>query len=52
METCQAGARTFGDLDDPESDVARLVARGAKARLEEHGTKPKVLYLSLEEHLG
>jgi len=52
VEACPAGARVFGDLDDPESEVARLAARGAKARLEEHGTKPKVLYLFLDEHLG
>ena len=32
--------------------MARLVARGAKARVERHGTKPKVLYLFLDEHLG
>jgi dimethyl sulfoxide reductase iron-sulfur subunit len=52
VEACPAGARVFGDLDDSESEVARLVAQGAKARLEEHGTKPKVLYLLLDQHLG
>ena len=43
----------FGDLDDPGSDIAKLVrTKGAKGRLEEQGTKPKVLYIGLDEHLG
>jgi molybdopterin-containing oxidoreductase family iron-sulfur binding subunit len=53
VETCPSGARVFGDLDDPDSEVAKLVAsRGAKCRLEDQQTKPKVLYIGLEEHLG
>ena len=47
------GARVFGDLDDPDSEVAKLVAEKCpEARLEEHGTRPKVLYVHLKEHLG
>ncbi|HET7636754.1 MAG TPA: 4Fe-4S dicluster domain-containing protein, partial [Candidatus Limnocylindria bacterium] len=44
--SCPAGARVFGDLDDPDSRVARLIRdRGGEMLLEEKGTQPKVRYL-------
>jgi len=46
VQECIGEARTFGDLDDPDSVVARLVAtRGHKRLLEGKGTDPSVIYL-------
>jgi len=47
VEACPSGARAFGDLDDPDSEVSRLLASRGSFRLrEELGTHPKVFYLS------
>ncbi len=43
-----AGALTFGDLDDPESEVSRLVAEHSTKRIrDDWGTEPKVYYIGL-----
>ena len=50
VETCPANAMTFGDLDDPRSEVVRLSESPRAFRLmEELGTRPKVIYLSKGE---
>lgn len=45
---CPAEARIFGDLDDPNSEVSRLVReKNGKQLLSEKGTKPQIYYLGL-----
>ncbi len=46
VEACPTHARTFGDLDDSNSEVSQLLASRTSFRLrEEMSTKPKVFYL-------
>lgn len=46
VEACPARARIFGDLDDPESEISKVLAeRETTVLLEEAGTMPKVTYL-------
>jgi Fe-S-cluster-containing dehydrogenase component len=47
---CPVGARTFGDLNDPESAVSKLLASNSSYRLREDlGTAPRVYYLTAHE---
>lgn len=46
VRTCPSGARHFGDLGDPDSEVSLLVAaRGGVDLMPEQGTKPVNKYL-------
>lgn len=47
VESCPSRARSFGDLDDPSSDISRLLSFRIWFRLrDELETKPKVYYLT------
>ena len=50
VSVCPTECRVFGDLDDPESEVARIVQREAfMVRKPEKGTGPKIFYLGADE---
>ena len=49
VTTCIGRARVFGDLNDPSSEVARLIAGNNVTVLrKEMGTKPNVYYISAD----
>jgi len=46
QETCPAKLRYFGDLDDPDSEISRVLRQREHFQLKtEKGTKPKLFYL-------
>jgi tetrathionate reductase subunit B len=52
VETCVGGARVFGDINDKNSDVYKLVNNFSTTVLKEaQGTKPQTFYISLDSRL-
>ena len=52
VNTCQGRARIFGDINDTDSEVARLVATEPVTVLrQEMGTRPNVYYIGAD-HTG
>jgi Fe-S-cluster-containing dehydrogenase component len=48
VEACPAGARIFGDLNDPNSAASKAVKQNAKSAFrykEDEGTEPNVIYV-------
>ncbi len=46
VEQCPTNARIFGDLNDPDSKINKLLNKyGYERRQEERGTEPKVFYI-------
>jgi molybdopterin-containing oxidoreductase family iron-sulfur binding subunit len=46
VEACPTGARTFGDLNDPESEVSELLRKNPHFRLlVDKATEPSIYYL-------
>ena len=50
VSVCPTECRIFGDLDDPTSEVARIVrSEAVTVRRPEKGTQPKIFYIGAEE---
>ena len=48
VEACPVGARVFGRLDDPESEISKRIASIPTSVLKEHlGTHPKLRYVGI-----
>ena len=48
VNACPVNARTFGNLDDPDSEISRLIStQKGEVLHEEFGTSPSVFYISV-----
>lgn len=45
VEACLTGARTFGDLDDPNSEISRTIARTGATPISSDLTRAKIFYV-------
>lgn len=54
VETCPTLCRTFGDLDDPHSEVSQAIRAAERVDVlkPELGTRPKVVYLNAPAGFG
>ncbi|MEE9614924.1 MAG: 4Fe-4S dicluster domain-containing protein [Thermodesulfobacteriota bacterium] len=53
VSTCVGGAFTFGDLNDPKSEVSKLVKKNSVMTLKpEIGTHPQTYYIGLDEGIA
>ena len=54
VETCPTYCRTFGDLEDPESPVAKALKAAERVDVlrPEQGTRPKLFYLNAPSKKG
>jgi tetrathionate reductase subunit B len=52
VDTCPSGARTFGDLNDPASEISVMLVNNSTSVLKpEAGTKPNVYYIGLDKDI-
>jgi tetrathionate reductase subunit B len=52
VEACPTGARVFGRLDDPDSEISQRMAKVSTSVLKEHlGTHPKTRYLGISQEV-
>ena len=52
VNTCNAKARIFGDFNDPNSEVSKLICQHpVNVLLPEQNTKPKVYYIGLDQSM-
>ncbi len=52
VEVCPVGARLFGRLDDPDSEISKRIAKIPTQVLKEHlGTHPKTRYLGISQEV-
>jgi len=50
VETCIGGARIFGDLNDPDSEISRMIATNTVSVLKPKiGTQPNVFYIAADD---
>ena len=54
VTNCITLARTFGDLDDPTSEISKKIAAAGKVDvyMKEFGLEPKVFYIGLDDTLA